>query len=185
MAKFPDPVIAAMHHAATTVTCLPVQLDDAEWRAAIFYVLPEAIEEEQARTLFPAGQLVSVGLDADLKEPSSATAIVLGVEIQLAAKQLRGEIVFLTGHLDSHFETVEMLSQQSTIDLFIGDKFCTLLHQQTIPLADEHRQVFTELLKEAASRDALIRFRGQYDPDAAFAEIVGTGAYPASDEQRH
>lgn len=178
MPKFPDPVITAMHHAATTVTCLPVQLDDSDWRSAIFFVLPESMDDEQSRSIFTAGKMFPIGLDADLKEQTGASLILLGVEIEIGqASPLRGEIFFLTGHLDTHFETVDLLSRQNSIDLFVGDKFCNLVHQQTIPLEQEHREVFAQLLKEASSRDALIRFRGQYDPDAAFAELTGGGSY--------
>lgn len=181
MPKFPDAVITAMHHAATTVTCLPVQRDGNEWRAAIFYVMPESFTKDQAQQLFPAGKLIPVGLEADLKEARNATVIQLCLELAVDYHEpLQGEILFLTGHLDTHFEAVDLLSKQPSIDLYIGDKYCSLVHQQSIPLADEHREVFAQLLKEASSRDALIRFRGQYDPDAAFAELVSAQSYVTS-----
>ncbi|MBX2823107.1 MAG: hypothetical protein KTR33_00170 [Gammaproteobacteria bacterium] len=172
MPRFPDAVITAMHHAGTTVTCIPVQLDQGNWVAAIFFVLPEQYDESVATTLFKTG-LIPVALEADLKEPSTATLISLGIELRPPVNEaLSGEVLFIPGHLESHHEAVRLLSKQTDITLFVGDKHCNLLHQQKIPLADEHRAVFADLLREAASRDALIRFRGQYDPDAAFVEVT-------------
>ena len=178
MAKFPDAVITAMHHAASTVTCLPVEMDNAEWKSAIFFVLPESVSREKINSIAKQSCLFPVGLDADLKEPAGATLILLGVDIDIGLPDLlRGEILFLPGHLQSHFETVKRISEQNSIDLFIGDTFCNLLHQQSIPLQDEHRAVFAELIKEASSRDALLRMRSQYDPEAAFAELASGGHY--------
>lgn len=175
LARFPDAVITAMHHAGTTVTCLPVQMSEAAsdvWVAAIFFVLPESWDNKKIKQTFSTGALLSVGLAADLLEQDSATLISLEVELNVEGDPLAGEILFIPGHLEAHHETVNLLSEQSGIDLFIGDKFCNLLHQQTIPLEQGHRDVFAELLKEASSRDALIRFRGQYDPQAAFDALL-------------
>jgi len=172
MPRFPDAVITAMHHAGTTVTCMPVQVDQGDWVSAIFFVLPEQYDETVTETLFKTG-LIPVGIEADLKEQSTATLISLGIELRPPVHAaLTGEVLFIPGHLQSHHEAVRLLSTQPDISLFIGDKHCNLLHQQKIPLADEHRTVFADLLREAASRDALIRFRGQYDPDAAFVELT-------------
>lgn len=191
MAKFPDPVITAMHHAGTTVTCLPVKMSDESpdaaltpsnasdssngWAAAIFFVLPESWEEAQIQQAFQPGTLLPVGMSADLIEHDTATLISLEVDVVLPEEKLSGEILFIPGHLEGHHETLRLLSSQVAIDLFIGDKFCELLHQQTVPLAREHREVFADLLKEATGRDALIRFRGQYDPQAAFDSRIGAG----------
>jgi len=192
VAKFPDQVITAMHHTGTTVTCLPVQMspdpqktnasatnpsdrqtDRSDWQAAMFFVLPESWENRQIKRTFRDGTLFPVGLSADLLEEDTATLVTIELEIHFSEHPLNGEILFIPGHLETHHETLRLLSEQQGIDLFIGDKFCTLLHQQTIPLSAEHREVFGDLLKEASSRDALIRFRGQYDPQAAFANRVG------------
>lgn len=172
-ARFPDAVITAMHHADTTVTCMPVKLDNGRWVSALFFVLPENFKDVDVQSLFASGRLFPVGVEADLKEQTTATLISLGIDVQLGESEpLAGEILFIPGHLESHHEAVQLLSQQDDISLFIGDMHCNLLHQQRVPLADEHRQVFADLLREASSRDALIRFRGQYDPDAAFVELT-------------
>ena len=85
---------------------------------------------------------------------------------------MRGLVLFLTGHLTSHFDAVKCLGGQQSIGLFIGDAHCNLLHQQRIPLADEHRQVFTDLLDEALKHDTLVRMTGKYDPDAVFGSVA-------------
>ena len=82
---------------------------------------------------------------------------------------MSGRILFVTGHMPAHYEAVQLLAEQESIGLFIGDMHCTLLHQQRIPLAEPHRQVFREMLQEALRRDALLRMTTQYDPEAAFA----------------
>ena len=180
MAKFPDAVITAMHHAGTTMTCLPVRLDDQAWQSALYFVLPESIDNEVFEASLAGTDKITVALDADLHEMDSATIISLGLELHLnavhgTALKPAGEVLFFTGHLTAHFENVKLLATQPGIPLFVGDRFCELLHQQIIPLSDEHRSVLAQLLSEAASRDALIRFRGQYDPDAAFAAYAGSG----------
>ncbi len=179
MAKFPDAVITAMHHAGTTVTCLPVRLDDQEWQSAIYFVLPETVDNDALGASLEVHENLTVALDADIHEMDTATIISLGIELHIQASngmlKPSGEVLFFTGHLSAHFENMKLLTTQQGIPLFIGDRYCELLHQQTVPLNDEHRAVLSELLSEAASRDALIRFRGQYDPDAAFAAYAGTG----------
>jgi len=174
MARFPDGVIKAMHHAGTTVTCMPVQIDNGDWVSALFFILPEKFDESRISAIFDPARTFPVSLEADLKEQHTATLIALSIDITLGADEevLNGQILFIPGHIASHHEAVELLSRQNAITIFIGDKHCNLLLQQRIPLVDEHRQVFADLLREAASRDALIRFRGQYDPDAAFVELT-------------
>jgi len=196
MQKFPDPVIVAMHHAGTTVTCMPVQYDeagvavapsttssssasnqggsvDAGWESAIFFVLPLSVADRELKSLFPATGLFPVGLEADLIEHESGTLIELGIEIDLGlAEKPSGIVLFLTGHLPSHFEAVQLLSKQESIGLFIGDVHCNLLHQQRIPLADGHRSAFDSMLQDSIRRDALIRMTGHYDPEAVFDSVA-------------
>ena len=38
--RFPDEVVVALHESGVTVGCLPVRIDDDDWRAALFYVVP-------------------------------------------------------------------------------------------------------------------------------------------------
>ncbi len=184
MQKFPDAVIRAMHHAGTTVTCMPVVIDsngqalldsqdEAVWESAIFFVLPLSVTNRQLKSLFPSQHLFPVSLEADLLEHESGTLIELGVEIDLGLKQNpSGLVLFLTGHIPSHYEAVQLLAKQQSIGLFIGDVHCNLLHQQRIPLLDAHRSVFESMLQEAVRRDALIRMTGSYDPEAVFDSVA-------------
>lgn len=200
MQKFPDAAIRAMHHAGTTVTCMPVVIDsdgqalartssgglqqdpagalaepadDAIWESAIFFVLPLSVTNRQLKSLFPSQHLFPVALEADLLEHESGTLIELGVEIDLGLKQNpSGLVLFLTGHIPSHYEAVQLLAKQQSIGLFIGDVHCNLLHQQRIPLLDAHRSVFDSMLQEAVRRDALIRMTGSYDPEAVFDSVA-------------
>jgi len=192
MSRFPDAVIRAMHHAATTVTCIPVAIDQSEmsgsdashqvsdgqqkenaWESAIFFVLPLSVTHAQITSLFPASQLFPVAMEADLIEHENGTLIELTIEIDLGlADKPAGRIVFLTGHIPVHHEAVTLLGKQESIGLFIGDVHCNLLHQQRIPLASGHRQVFNDMLKDALKRDALIKMSGKYDPDKVFGSVT-------------
>ena len=214
MQKFPDAVILAMHHTGSTVTCLPVALDDSaddlnlsnartypqdealqnskelqkpfegndaatavaqdtDWESALFFVLPLSVTHDELKSLFPSPHLFPVALEADLIEHEKATLIELGIEIDLGLSDSpAGRVLFLTGHLSAHHEAVSLLGQQQSISLFVGDVHCNLLHQQRIPLADEHRSVFREMLQDALKRDSLIKMTSRYDPDEAFESVT-------------
>jgi len=191
MSKFPDAVIRAMHNAATTVTCIPVAIDqnqtpgllgdnelagsheEGRWESAIFFVLPLTVTHSQLTSLFPASQLFPVAMEADLIEHDNGTLIELGIEIDFGlSDKPAGRIVFLTGHIPVHHEAVTLLGKQESIGLFIGDVHCNLLHQQRIPLAAGHRQAFNDMLADALKRDALIKMSGKYDPDKVFGSVV-------------
>ena len=197
MSKFPDAAIRAMHHAGTTVTCMPVVIDasgqavaatletegtetrqntpesNQAWESAVFFVLPLSVTNKQLKKLFPSERLFPVQLEADLIEHDNGTLIELGLEIDLGLKEKpSGLVLFLTGHIPSHYEAVQLLAKQDSIGLFIGDVHCNLLHQQRIPLVDEHRAVFEDMLQEAVRRDAVIRMSGSYDPEAVFDSVA-------------
>ncbi len=207
MQKFPDAVIRAMHHADSTVTCLPVALDQSgnepnlslartypedsankstqdgdsvtaagqgsDWESALFFVLPLSVTHDEIKSLFPSPHLFPVALEADLIEHEKATLIELVIEIDLGlSASPAGRVLFLTGHLPTHHEAVSLLGQQQSIGLFMGDVHCNLLHQQRIPLADEHRSVFQDMLKDALKRDSLIKMTSRYDPDGAFESVT-------------
>lgn len=194
MQKFPDAVIRAMHHAGTTATCMPVVYDAAgvsavrstddpesadaddtngdgvNWESAVFLILPLDVTRKQLARLFPSENLFPVAVEADLLEFEKATLIELIIDVDLGLKdKLSGRVLFVTGHLPAHYEAVQLLAEQQNIGLFIGDVHCNLLHQQRVPLAEPHRDVFRQMLQEALRRDALLRMTSQYDPEAAFA----------------
>lgn len=165
--KFPDDVIVALHEGGVTVTCLPIQLDDGAWQAAIFYVVPidSPMCDGGKR---PAGPY-AVQFEADLFEHDNGTVFELGIEIRVPDAPLAGSLLFLTGHASAHFDVLQLLVSQSEVPLFIGDPYCTVIAQQRVPLSDAHRTGLRALIHEAVRRDAVVRMSGHYDADAAFA----------------
>jgi len=168
--KFPDEVVVALHETQLTLSCIPVQIDDQHWQAALFYVLsPDAPSLGKGALL---GGPFAVGIEADTVEHDNATLIEIGIEISVPVEPLRGTLLFLTGHSTPHHEALKLLTTQQDLPLFLGDQHCNLLWQQRVPLSDAHREGFKELLDEAIARDAVIRMTGRYDPDAAFTDSL-------------
>jgi len=168
--KFPDEVIVALHEADITATCMPIQIDQGEWQAAFFYVLaPDA-------PCLSGGQLLggpfTVGLDADLHEHENGTMIEIGIEIVTPIEPSLGVMLFLTGHTSTHFDALNLLSDQADIPLFIGDQYCSTLWQQRVPVNEAFRTGIRGLINEAVTRDAVIRMTDRYDPDAVFADTI-------------
>lgn len=172
LAKFPDEVIVALHETQLTLSCIPVQIDEQAWQAAIFYVLQPDAPCLGKGTLM--GGPFAVGFEADTVEHENATLIEIGLEVSVPVEPLRGTMLFLTGHSTPHHEALKLLTEQQDVPLFLGDEHCNLLWQQRVPLSDAHRMGFKELLDEAISRDAVIRMTGRYDPDAAFTDALQT-----------
>jgi hypothetical protein len=168
--KFPDDVIVALHEAAITTTCMPIQIDEGDWQAAFFYVLqPDAPCLTKGKLL---GSPYAVSLEADLHEHENGTLIEIAFDIVTPIEPCRGVLLFLTGHTSTHFDALKLLSSQQDIPLFIGDEYCNTLAQQRIPTNDAFRQGLDELVKEAVGRDAFIRLSGRYDPDLVFADTL-------------
>ncbi len=168
--KFPDEVIVALHETQLTLSCIPVQIDDQHWQAALFYVLPPDAPCLGKGALM--GGPFAVGIEADTVEHENATLIEIGIDISVPVQPLQGTLLFLTGHSTPHHEALKLLTTQQDLPLFLGDQHCNLLWQQRVPLGDGHRDGFKELLDEAIARDAVIRMTGRYDPDAAFADSL-------------
>lgn len=170
--KFPDDVIVAMHHVNTTVSCVPVQIDNDHWQAAVFFVLSPTAPCLGKGFLAPGP--FSVELDADLHEHANGTLIEIGIDIATPVERSRGTLLFITGHSAGHFESLKLLTEQADLPLFIGDQYCTVLSQQRIVLSDAMRAGFKQLLDEAVGRDAVIRMTGHYDPDTVFNDVIGS-----------
>ncbi|MFK7855198.1 MAG: hypothetical protein AB8B79_13840, partial [Granulosicoccus sp.] len=158
--RFPDDVIVALHNANVTVSCLPVQIDNDRWQAAVFFVLPvnaPCLVDGQL-----AGGPFSVEFDADLHEHEKGSLIEIGINIATPIENSSGTLLFLTGHSSSHFDTLKLLTEQQDLPLFIGDEYCRVLSQQRVTLSDSMRKGFRQLLDEAVGRDAVIRMTGHY-----------------------
>ena len=170
--RFPDDVVVLLHNANVTVSCVPIQMDDGQWQAAIFFVLPKeapCLKEGQL-----SGGPYAVEFDADLHEHEKGTLIEVGIDIATPEENSRGTLLFITGHSPSHFESIKLLSEQKELSLFIGNEYCEVLYRQRIPISDVMRSGFKQLLDEAVGRDAVIRMTGHYDPDLVFSDIVAS-----------
>jgi len=170
--RFPDDVVVALHHANVTVSCVPVQIDNDEWQAAMFYVLSAKAPCLADGKLTPGP--FAVEIDADLHEHTNGSLIEIGIDIATPIERSRGTLLFATGHSSAQFDTIKMLSSQADLPLFIGDEYCNVLYQQRIPLTDSMRAGFRQLLDESLSRDAVIRMTGHYDADTVFKDVVGS-----------
>jgi len=168
--KFPDDVMVAMHHANTTVSCIPVKIDGENWQAAVFFVLPASSPCLGKGRLAPGP--FAVEFDADLHEHANGSLIEIGIDIATPVERSRGTLLFITGHSTAHFEALKLLSTQADLPLFMGDEYCTILNQQRIVLSDAMRSGFKQLLDEAVARDSVIRMTGHYDPDVVFNDVV-------------
>ncbi len=168
--RFPDDVMVALHHANVTVSCMPVQIDNEQWQAAIFYVLAADAPCLTNGKLEPGP--FPVEIDADLHEHANGSLIEIGIDIATPTEHSRGTLLFITGHSTAHFETVKLLSKQDDLPLFIGDQYCNVLYQQRIVLTDAMRTGFGQLVDEALGRDAVIRMTGHYDPEVVFEDVV-------------
>ena len=170
--RFPDDVVVLLHNANVTVSCVPIQMDDGQWEAAIFFVLPKEAACLNNGEL--AGGPFAVEFDADLHEHEKGTLIEVGIDIATPKENSRGTLLFITGHSPSHFESIKLMSEQQALSLFIGNEYCEVLYRQRIPLSDVMRSGFKQLLDEAVGRDAVIRMTGHYDPDLVFADTVAS-----------
>lgn len=170
--KFPDDVIVALHTADVTVSCVPVQIDNQQWQAAVFFVLPADAPCLGKGFLAPGP--FSVELDADLHEHASGTLIEIGIDIATPVEHSRGTMLFLTGHSKAHFDALKLLAEQADLPVFLGDQYCTVLHRQRVPLSDAMRNGFKLLLDEAVGRDAIIRMTGHYEPEVVFTDVVAS-----------
>ncbi|MFK7995493.1 MAG: hypothetical protein AB8B87_15265 [Granulosicoccus sp.] len=170
--RFPDDVVVALHHANVTVSCVPIQIDNEEWQAGLFYVLSADSPCLTNGKLAPGP--FAVELDADLHEHTNGSLIEIGIDIATPVEHSLGTLLFITGHSSAHFETVKLLSTQADLPLFLGDEYCNVLYQQRIVLSDAMRAGFKQLLDEALGRDAVIRMTGHYDADVVFNDVVAS-----------
>jgi len=165
--------MVAMHEAAVTATCVPVQLDDGDWTAALFIVAPggsPCLRTGAGGTVRLSGGPFAVQFEADLHEHEHGTVFELGVQIRTPVEPLDACLLFVTGHASAHFEALELLAGSERLSLFIGDEYCRVVWQQRVPLSGAQRTGIRSLLDEAVRRDAVIRLTGRYDPEAAFGD---------------
>ncbi len=168
----PSSVRAALRASGAGVTCLPVQLDSADWETALFFYLsgPECKRDRQilARSKGP----LTVALEGDLLELAQASVVVLRAEVlTLPGDPLAGEVLLTPGGARVHFDTLQLLTQQQRLSWFFADEDFVVIHSQHQPLSVEQRGMLDDLLRDAVRHDALIRASGRYDAVAALAEV--------------
>ncbi len=176
MDKFPVAVVDMMSAGGSTVTCLPVQLDDtgeSGWQSAFFFRLGGRESVDDIRILKDAVEPFSVGLETDLIEHASATVVLLRLQVFTHQDDpLVGEVLLTPGGAETHYEVLGLLGEQDSLTWFFSDQHYHVIHQQRQPLSQPWRHEFLALRSEAFKRDAIIRLAGKYNAQAAFAEVV-------------
>ena len=158
-------------------TCVPVQLDQGEWRSAVFFELGGKECKEDRCLLHAARQPLPVSLEADLIECASAAVVMLRFEILTRAESpLAGEVLVAPGLGNIHFETISNLTRQQVLDFFFGDGVYSVIYAQQVLLQDRERQGYQSILDDAIRHDAMIRLTGRYDAMTALKEVIGNYA---------
>lgn len=179
-----------MSSGGSTVTCLPVQLDDAQisadkapaprsddasglWQSAIFFRLGGIESQRDIRLLKKAESAFSVGIETDIIEHENASVVMLRLQLFAQKKDpLVGEVLLTPGGAETHYEILTLLSEQDELTWLFSDQDFQIIHQQKQPLSQDWRDEFLALRNEAFKRDSLIRLAGKYNAHSAFAEVV-------------
>ena len=173
MKRFPEFVRESMRTAGAAATCLPVQLDGAQWETAFFFHVAGPECKEDRRLMRSRGGPLPVGLETDLIETDHAAVVMLRPEVYTRENDpLTCEILLTPGEGGAHFDALKLLSQQQRMCWFFGDQAYWLVHSQQFPLDDAQRKGFDELLRDALKHDTMIRMTGRYDSQAGLGEIV-------------
>lgn len=185
MKVFPPKVLQAMDAGGGVVTCLPVQMDQADWEAAIFFRVSGPESKLDRRALNRAASPLPVAIEGDLIEAEHAAVVILRAEVHTRSDDpLHGEILLLPGGARSHFETLQLLSKQPRLCWFFGDASARIIHSQQHALDQDYRDGFSGLLSDAVRHDAMIRCTGRYDAQAAFADVVSHYALRPLESER-
>lgn len=171
---FPESVIKMMKAGGSTVTCLPVKLEQEEdWQSAVFFRLGGSESQADIKLLKNRQSALGVGIETDLIEHANATVVVLRLQMYTRPDNpLVGEVLITPGGAQTHYEILTLLSGQETLTWFLSDQEFRIIHQQRQPLSDDWRKEFLALRDESFGRDTLIRLSGKYSAQTAFAEVV-------------
>lgn len=173
MKRFPGAVRAAMQVGGAAATCVPVQLDDSDWEAALFFQLAGAECKADRRALKNARAPLAVGMETDLIETESGAVVLLRPCIYTTPDDpFTCEILLTPGDGGAHFEVLKLLSRQPRLSWFFGDQSHWILHSQQHPLDDDQHEGFDALARDALKHDTMVRMSNRYDPQAALGEIV-------------
>lgn len=173
MKRFPRVVREAMQQGGSAATCVPVELDEGGWQAALFLQLAGPECKADRRIISRSGGPLPVGIEADLIKAEHASVVTLRAEVHTRIDDpMVSEILMTPGVGSSHFEALKLLTVQPRLCWFFGDEKYWLLHSQSHPLASQQRSGFAELLEEAVGHDAVVRLTGRYDAGAALTAIA-------------
>ena len=173
MKIFPDAIASAMRTSGAAATCVPVQLNAGDWEAALFVQVAGPECRQDRRILKTAATPVPARLATELLAHSSAAVIMLRLEILTVSEDpLAYEILLAPGSQSSHYETLKLLARQTRLCWFFGDNDYRLLRAQEQTIEQDTHERFEALSREAFAHDSLIRMAGQYDCEAALAEIA-------------
>ena len=171
---FPQSVIDMMKAGGSTVTCLPVKLEEGnDWQSAVFFRLGGEESQADIKLLREQSTALGVGIETDLIGHDNATVVMLRLQMFTQPDNpLVGEVLITPGGATTHYEILTLLSSQQTLTWFISDQDFQIIHQQRQPLNDDWRQEFLDLRDESFQRDAMIRLSGKYNAQTAFAEVI-------------
>ena len=162
-----------MQSSGAAATCVPVQLDGKQWETAFFFHVAGPECKEDRRLMRKAGAPLRVGLETDVIETEFGAIVVFRPEVYTRENDpLACEILLAPGEGGTHFEALKLLGTQTRICWFFGDQAYWLVHSQQLPLDDEQRSGFDDLLRDALKHDTMVRMTGRYDSQAALGEIV-------------
>ncbi len=177
MNRFPDFVRNNMAVSGSSVTCLPVQFDGGDWESSIFFAAGGSECKEDRRILNKLDGTISVAIDADVIEHNNAAVVVLRLEaFTRELDPLTGEVLLTPGEIESHFQTMKLLSKQPYLKWFFSDAAYYVIHSQQNPLGKVEHESFQEVLDKAVRHDALTRMTGQYDVGSAMNEVLSNYA---------
>jgi len=185
-----------MSAGGSTVTCLPVQLDESgfatagsaqrganddseshtlinQWQSCIFFRLGGSESRNDIEVLKSRAGPFSVGIETDIIEHENASVVVLRLQVFTDPDDpLVGEVLMTPGGAETHYEILGLLGEQQSLTWFFSDQSYMQIYQQSQQLSQEWRNEFLALRSEAFKRDSIIRLAGKYNAQAAFADVV-------------
>lgn len=175
MDRFPASVRRLMKEAGALVTCLPVQFDKGTWETAFFIHVDGPECKRDRRILSRLDHPIAIGMEADLIEHENASVVVIRLEVHTQPDNpMAGEILLTPGEVVSHFETLELLSEQDRVSWFFANGDYEVIHSQQCPIDEIQRQGYADLLRDAVRHDAVVRCTGRYDANASLSSVTAS-----------
>ena len=173
MKYFPESIGDAMRKSGAAATCIPVKLEGPQWETALFIHVAGPECEQDRRILKTARTPTPATLSAELMTHASASIIVLRLEVLTVVDDpLVFEILLTPGAVTSHYECVKLLAIQERICWFFGDSDFRVLQALEQVIDSDKHQRFEALAREAFAHDSLVRMAGNFNAEAALAEVA-------------